>query len=370
MASWKKYEKSTANTGANGIKSETNKSISFLNGNINSEVSSGVKVGKKGEDIVPFKAGVDASGNLVEGKISGSYGNASGEGDLKIGSAAVKGEVKTTLMENGKFSPSVGGSVKANVTAIEGSLKGKYGNDDYNINANVKGQAGTAGVELGGSAGKIKYKDEKSGQEVETWGMQGKAGVEAYAVKGSIAGGVTIAGIKFNMALEGKAGGAGASAEGHVTTGGIGGSLSVGALVGAGLSMSVDWSGVKVPSVNDILNINKSKGGKNKSTGNTIQGGKVLGKAVFEIKPNSVKIEAENLKQAANKLKQQSERINSIKNHLEIKGMSAIRIKKTISDINNDIRDDKKKLEKLSQTLTDITKLYVDTENSIMSDIK
>ena len=372
MSSKTKYENNGSRIDNNGVKSQHSESISFGNrsDNVKINFSNEMKQSKDGLNVTPFDASISKSGNLVEGEVSGSYGNLSGSGDIKVGSAAVSGEIKSTLYEDGKFSPSLGGSAKVEATAIDASIQGKYGNDDYN--ANVKGnvKVGTGDAEVSGSIGKIKYKDKATDQEVEAWGAQGKVGAEAYAVKGSIAGGVTIAGIKFNMSLEGKAGGIGASAEGRVTVGQIGGSLSIGALFGVGVGVSIDWSNANIPFIKEILN-NKSNGGNTTNKNSTGEsGGVVLGKAVFDIKPKVVKADAENFNKAAKKLKQKYTRIDSIKNHLEITGISALRIKKILSDINFDINDERSKLENLSSKLINIVQLYTDTENSIISDTK
>lgn len=372
MGSKVKYENSSSKVNKNGIKSQHSESLSFFNKSdkIDTKFTSKAEQKEEGFKADLFSASISKSGSIAEGTISGSYGNLSGDLDVKAGTAAVSGGIKATLYEDGKISPSLSGSAKLEGSAIDVSTKGKYGNDDYNLNVNGNVKVGAGDLEVSGGIGKIKYKDEVTNQEVEAWGAQGKVGAEAYAVKGSIAGGFTIAGIKVNMSLEGKAGGIGAGAEGHVTAGQVGGSLSIGALLGVGVGVSIDWSNANIPFINDI--VNKLTGGNNKGTEKKnqpdVSGTIASGIAVFEVKPKILKSNAEELNKVSNKLKSQHSKIESLKRQLEITGISAVRVKKIMSDINFEVNDNRVKLENLSKKLTDIAQLYTDTENSIISD--
>lgn len=63
-----------------------------------------------------------------------------------------------------------------------------------------------------------------------------------YFSQGKVSGGFTIFGIKIDAGVTGKAGGAGVSAEGKVTTGGVSGKIGAGLGLGAGVEISIDWS--------------------------------------------------------------------------------------------------------------------------------
>lgn len=88
----------------------------------------------------------------------------------------------------------------------------------------------------------LTYKDETTGQTKTELGAKGKVGAEAYLAQGKVSGGFTIFGIKIDAGVTGKAGGAGVSAEGNVTTGGVSGKIGAGLGLGAGVEISIDWS--------------------------------------------------------------------------------------------------------------------------------
>lgn len=73
-------------------------------------------------------------------------------------------------------------------------------------------------------------------------GVKGKVGAEAYVVQGKVSGGITIFGVKIDVGIGGKAGGAGISAEGRFTNGSAKGKIGAGLGVGGELEIGIDWS--------------------------------------------------------------------------------------------------------------------------------
>lgn len=182
-----------------------------------------------------------AEGHLARGKLSGSVGDLSGSVEGKIGVVSATGTLGVSLYKDGKLSPALEGKLKLEAAAAKGKVEAQYGNEQFNGHAKAEGSVGVASVEAGGGAGMITYTDEAGSQKTEL-GVQGKAGAEAYVATGELSGGVTIFGIKIDAKVRGYAGGAGASASGRFTTGGISGSIGAGLGLGGGVEISVDWS--------------------------------------------------------------------------------------------------------------------------------
>ena len=83
------------------------------------------------------------------------------------------------------------------------------------------------------------------GTVTTAYGVQGEAGAEAYVAEGEVSGGLDIMGVKVDVGLKGKLGGAGAKAGGHISTGGVTANASLGFLAGVGLDVSIDWTNFK-----------------------------------------------------------------------------------------------------------------------------
>jgi hypothetical protein len=191
-------------------------------------------------------ASVEAEGHLAKGTAKGNVGNASGKVSATIGSVGATGTIGATLFKDGKLSPAIDGKLKAEAAAVKGSAEGQIGNDENNVHVKGSGKLLGAEAEASGSAGVITYTDKTTGQTKTEYGAKGKVGAEAYVAEGKISGGFTLFGIKVDAGVSGKAGGAGISAEGRVTTGGVSGEIGAGLGLGAGLEISIDWSGFKL----------------------------------------------------------------------------------------------------------------------------
>ena len=203
------------------------------------EGKAGIKIyskGKKGEqEGLGIEGEVSGEIDILrkEDKISGKYGEASNE--LKIGKIGAKGAIGATLFKNGKFDPSLKAEAKAEAVGVEDKVKGRLGSKDNNVHAEAKGQVGYAGAEAKASISKK--------------GIEAKAGAEAYVAKGEVKGGFNLFGIKVDIGVEGKALGAGASAEFKGGKSSTSGSIDLGLGLGAGVKWDVDWSGFKPPKI-------------------------------------------------------------------------------------------------------------------------
>lgn len=201
---------------------------------------------KKNEDGSWEDASAEIEGSAsfhgAKGSVEVNVGALSGSASASLLNASVNGAIGASLFKDGKLAPSVSAELKGKVNVAEGEVKAQYG-DKYN-NAHIKasGEVLGASAEASGSAGVITYKN-SNGETVKAIGVQGKVGAEAYAAQGSISGGVSILGVKIDVSATGKAGGAGASASGQVTSNGASGSIGAGLGLGGGLAVAVDWSG-------------------------------------------------------------------------------------------------------------------------------
>lgn len=177
------------------------------------------------------KVGAKAEGKLygAQGEATGSVGVVRGTAEVTALSGAVSGTVGASLFDNGSLDPSLKLGAKAEASAVEVQADVQVGG--YSLNAHTKAEAQvlTASAEAG-----IELSDEQVGI---------KAGAEAYVATGEILAGITLMGVKVDVALEGKAGGAGAHANASVGTTSVEGCVGAGLGLGAGVKVKVDWSG-------------------------------------------------------------------------------------------------------------------------------
>lgn len=201
---------------------------------------------RKFDSLSLVDAELSGEGHLAKGSLKGNIGIVSGSASGSVGTVEGKGKLTASLYKDGKFSPQIGAEVSGSAKGLDGNANVTVGNDEYNGHVDAKGTLGSAKANAGVAAGKVNYKN-SSGQEVSGWGVKGSAKAEAYIAEGSVSGGVNICGIKIDVSLGGKVGGAGAGVEGGITTGGIGGSATLGVGVGAEIGFNIDWSGFKNP---------------------------------------------------------------------------------------------------------------------------
>ncbi len=188
-----------------------------------------------------MEAGIEAEGHLAQGEVSGSIGLLSGSLSGTVGAVSATGSVGVSLFKDGKLTPSLTAEAKAEAKGVSGEAEVSYGSETTNAHVKASGTIGNASAEASAKAGVITYEDD-NGNTVTTYGVQGKVGAEAYVAEGSVSGGFTIFGITIDANVTGKAGGAGVSASGQVTAGGVSGSIGAGLGLGVGFSISIDWS--------------------------------------------------------------------------------------------------------------------------------
>lgn len=181
---------------------------------------------KKGD--VKASAEASASGSIFDASGKANFGIASGSAGISVGSAAVAGSIGASLFKDGKLDPALYAEAKAEVSGVQGKLNGQLGSDTTNIHGEAKGTLG--------------YAEAKAKASVNSDGLELSAGAEACAAKGELSGGFTIAGIKVDATVTGKAGAIGAKAgfkagDDAVETD-IGASLGL----GFGLNLKIDWS--------------------------------------------------------------------------------------------------------------------------------
>lgn len=233
----------------NGIATKSGKIIGIdSSGTIEGDVLGGSIKTKTTSKIDPKKGNVniqksiEAEGHLAQGSATGNIGLLGGEVKGTVGSISATGSVGISLYKNKKFSPALEAKLKAEAVAAKGEAKANFGTKEYDVHVKADGEVFGAKAEASGGVGVITYKDELTGNTKQSFGVQGKAGAEAYVTQGKVSGGITIFGIIIDVGITGKAGGAGVSAEGRLTTSGCKGSIGAGLGLGAGLEISIDWS--------------------------------------------------------------------------------------------------------------------------------
>ncbi|MDY3888667.1 MAG: hypothetical protein SOZ17_05630, partial [Agathobacter sp.] len=82
----------------------------------------------------------------------------------------------------------------------------------------------------------------ENGIDRTTWGANANVSAEAYLATGSVKGGFSIFGFDIDIAVEGKAGGAGVEAGAKITTDEIRGKIGAGLGLGVGLEIGISRS--------------------------------------------------------------------------------------------------------------------------------
>ncbi len=195
---------------------------------------------KKGN--IKATTGVKAGISALDGKVSGNIGIAKGTLEGSLINASAEGAIGFSILSDGKFAPSVYGEVSAKANVAEGKVSSQFGTDEFNYHNKAEGTLLEAEAKASAKAGRIVEKD-----GTVKYGVSGKAGAEAYLAKGSVSGGFTLFGIKFDASVEGKAGGAGAKIGGEATTGAVEGEIGLGLGLGLGIKVKIDWTGFKWP---------------------------------------------------------------------------------------------------------------------------
>ncbi|MEG1619715.1 MAG: hypothetical protein RR335_09180 [Eubacterium sp.] len=142
-----------------------------------------------------------------------------------VGSIAASGNIKASLMENGRLNPRFSGNVLAEAKGVSVKSDMRYGNKDINGYLNTETVVGYAQASANGSIG--------------IDGVKAGASVGAALVRGETKTGFEVFGIKVELATEAELLGAGASAQFELSDQSIefGGKLSF--IAGLGLRMKI-----------------------------------------------------------------------------------------------------------------------------------
>ncbi len=349
---------SGSGTSQRGTERSVSGGSQFVSGEVNKSFKGvgNVKFDKDGkiDEANVLDASVQAKGSLATGHVEGSYGMASAnaEGSVVAGEAKISGKIK--VFEKGKLAPQASVEAKASIDAVKGSIGATLGSKKNNAHVKANGVVGHAEAKAGAGIGKITYEDE-NGQTKAEYGAYAEVGAEAYLAKGTLSGGLTICGIKVDASVDFKAGGAGATGSAEVKSGGLKAGLGIGALVGLGVNVSIDWTEFEWP-WSDKKKQSESK--KSSSSGGN-------GKTNLDVYPQKLKSDAQTLQDISKEIERLSSQVDRIKGNLEMDGASAVLLKKQMSNVVDNMKEQKKNLKNMSQTLEDISKLYTDTENTI-----
>lgn len=180
------------------------------------------------------EAGVEIGVAKGEIKKEGQYGSASMTGAIASADAHAEIELKTI---NGL--PAINAEAAAAAAVLSGAIDGTFGTDNYNIHTSASGAV------LGAEA-EAKF-------NISGTGFSAEAGAEAYLAHGEVKTGFTVLGIQVDFGLEGSVG-VGGKAEAEITTNSVEFDISAALGLGAGASISVDWSQFELPSLDDVNN--------------------------------------------------------------------------------------------------------------------
>lgn len=186
-----------------------------------------------------------AEGHLAKGSVSGGIGLLNEKIEGSVGNASAKGEAGLTLMKDGKVAPAAKVEASAGANVAQGSVKQSFGTDELDVHSKAEGELLTAKAKASASAGVITYTDENTGAVKTKIGAEASAGAEAYVAQGTAKGGVNLFGLKIDVGVTGKAGGAGVKVGGGVSTAGASGEVGAGLGLGVGLKVDVDWTEFK-----------------------------------------------------------------------------------------------------------------------------
>ena len=354
-----------------GVNTSVSGGSKFVSGELNKSFKGvgNVKLDKNGKvsEVNLFDASVQGKGSVASGHVEGSYGVASANAEGNLGAVEGKAGAKIKVFEKGKFAPQASVEAKASIDAVKGSLGATIGSKTNNVHVKANGVVGHAEAKAKAGIGKITYEDE-DGQTKTGYGAYAEAGAEAYLAKGTLSGGLTVCGVKVDASVDFKAGGGGAKGSAEVQTGGLKAGLGIGAILGLGVNISIDWSGFKWPKFGKHENGESKtfKPKKGKSKGGSSGGS---GKTNIVVYPQKLKANAQTVKDFSEEISRLSAQVEKIKGELKIEGAAGAILKKQLGTVVDNMKQQKKNLKNMSQTLEEISKLYIDTETTIMSNV-
>lgn len=173
--------------------------------------------------------------SLLRHKMGVSFGNLGLKTDVKVGNVSAGGKIGVALFDNGKLAPQLKAEVEAGVKAAEGEVELSYRNN-Y-----LKGKGELLGAKAEAKAGAGVITVEDNGVKKQAFGIQAKAGAEAYMARGEVTGGYKIFGLDISAKIGGKAGAIGAKAGGSISTKGFSFGASLSLLLGLDFELSVKF---------------------------------------------------------------------------------------------------------------------------------
>ncbi len=216
-------------------------SLFHVEAELENNISWKFKDDKGNWDFKSFGIGLKGKvgGSVATGEVKGDIGALHGKlsGDFITGT--VTGEAKFGLFDDGEFNPSIYVGAKAEGSVLSGEGELKLGDDNFGVDVNASGDLLHAEAEAKVGVGYIGEDEDGNAQ----YGLSAKASAMASAAEGEVEGGFTLFGIDIDVGVKGYAGAAGVEAGGSVTTDGVTASFSGAALLGAGLDVNIDWSG-------------------------------------------------------------------------------------------------------------------------------
>ena len=317
---------------------------------------------KKLKDATLVDVSVSGKGNVATGKLAGSYGYLHGDAEASAGAVSGKLGANVTLYEDGKLRPHIEAGGKVTADAAKGSASATVGTDEYDVHVKADGELGHAEAKGQFRAGIIE-KEDANGNKTTERGVGMEFGAEAYLAKGTLSGGVNVMGVKVDLSVEGKVGGAGATADAQVASGGLSAGLGLGALLGLGVNVTVDWSGFKWPWAKDDKETETdtadSKAGKTTADSGT----RPVDLCVY---PSKLESCAGALDVLSNEISKLEKQVESVKNGFS-SDVSFMSVMFTLLNITSQMKTEKDNFAKMSGVLTEISKKYTDTEEEIMA---
>ena len=189
-------------------------------------------------DKFGFSTKASATGAIARGEAEGNIGYLHGKVEGEVGSASAAADVRATLWDDGEFNPSLSIGAEAEVSAAKGEVEAGFGTDDFGLGVGAEGDVLHAEAEARAGIGYIGTNDD--GEAV--YGVSAEASAMASAAQGKVEGGVTIFGIDIDLGVKGYAGAAGVEAGGSMSFDGVKASIGGALAIGAGVEISIDWS--------------------------------------------------------------------------------------------------------------------------------
>ena len=346
-------EASASGKGPFGVDTSVEANADYLSG----EAGFDAGLGNSSSDIAHINAG--AEGSVLSGGVSGEYGYVSGGASVSAisGEAKVEGKVQVTGEAGEGFTPGASLEASASADGIKAESDMQVGTDDYNVHSDGEISLGHAEAKAGIGAGFITYDDE-NGDMKKGFGVKAEAGAEAYAVQGRISHGFTIMGIDIDVGAEGKYGGAGAKAGGHLTAGSFGCSLDLGLAIGLGLDINIDWSDFHFPWESETV--------VSPVTPNRVSP-IIKGRTDFLVKPWELRQNVSTMESMAKQIMSIAAELEDVQGNLQIDDVAIVLLKAKLAAIMQALNSEAQKMNSMAECIDNVSQLYSETESAVAS---